>query len=67
LGIVKSELACKPTYLIFDDSQLSKPHARDIEGLDISFDGSTGRPELGYFKFVLADAHYATKQYIFAL
>jgi len=114
LGIVKSELTCKPMYLIFDDSQLSKPHARDIEGLDISFDGSTGRPELGLqivtalitdgnlripvdlkpyfskdvagdyfktksnlastitidlikqfdFKFVLADAHYATKQYM---
>lgn len=36
------------TYLIFDDSQLSKPHAKEIEGLDISFDGSIGRTELGF-------------------
>lgn len=112
--MVRNELLDRSLYLVFDDSQLSKPYAKDIEGLDISFDGSTGRPELGiqiitalitdgslripidlrpyfskevtgkYFKtksdlassisidlmskfdfeLVIADAHYATKQYI---
>lgn len=47
LSLAKNELSGKPTCLIFDDAQLSKPHAQEIEGLDISFDGSTGRAELG--------------------
>ena len=47
IDIVKEELSGKLKYLLFDDSQLSKPHANEIEGIDICFDGSTGRPELG--------------------
>jgi len=47
LSLAQNELAGKSSCLIFDDAQLSKPHAQDIEGLDISFDGSTGRAELG--------------------
>lgn len=45
--LAQTELSGERTYLIFDDSQLSKPHAKEIEGLDIGFDGSTGRTELG--------------------
>lgn len=47
IDIVKEELSGELKYLLFDDSQLSKPHANEIEGIDICFDGSTGRPELG--------------------
>lgn len=35
------------TYLIFDDSWISKLFANSIEGLDNGFDGSTGRPSFG--------------------
>ena len=34
-------------YLILDDSRLIKPHATDMEGVDLGFDGSSGRPEFG--------------------
>lgn len=47
VDMVEEELSGKTKYLLFDDSQLSKPHAKEIEGLDIGFDGSIGRPELG--------------------
>lgn len=53
IQLARNELYNKPTCLIFDDSQISKPHAKDIEGLDIGFDGSSGRPELG-LQFVSA-------------
>lgn len=45
--LAQKELTGDRIYLIFDDSQLSKPYAKDIEGLDVGFDGSSGRPELG--------------------
>lgn len=47
ISLAQTELSGERTYLIFDDSQLSKPYAKEIEGLDIGFDGSIGRPELG--------------------
>jgi len=47
LSLAKNELSGKTTCLIFDDSQLSKPYAKDIEGLDLGFDGCMGRAELG--------------------
>jgi len=47
LSIAQNELSEGPKYLIFDDAQLSKPYAKEIEGLDVGFDGSTGRAELG--------------------
>ena len=47
IALAQKELTGDKTYLIFDDSQLSKPYAKDIEGLDVGFDGSSGRPELG--------------------
>jgi len=53
INLAEKELSGKTTYLIFDDSQISKPHAKEIEGIDIGFDGSTGRPELG-LQFVSA-------------
>jgi hypothetical protein len=45
--LAQKELIGDKKYLIFDDSRLSKPHARNIEGLDVGFDGSSGRAELG--------------------
>ena len=47
IKLAQTELSSKTTYLIFDDSQLSKPHAKEIEGIDVGFDGSSGRAELG--------------------
>lgn len=34
-------------YLIFDDTQITKLYAKEIEGLDIGFDGSLGMPTMG--------------------
>ena len=34
-------------YLIFDDTQITKLYAQEIEGLEVGFDGSLGMPALG--------------------
>jgi len=46
-GIAKKEFKDKPITLVFDDSQITKRHAREIEGIDLSFDSSIGRAEIG--------------------
>jgi hypothetical protein len=45
--IAQKELNLQRIKLIFDDSQITKQYAKDIEGLDVGFDGSTGHAELG--------------------
>lgn len=45
--IAHIELNHDETYLIHDDTQLTKLYAKEIEGLDIGFDGSLGRATLG--------------------
>lgn len=49
----------KKIKLIFDDTQISKPYAKEIEGLDLGFDGSAGRAELGLqiVNALLTDGH----------
>lgn len=53
LRIAQENFSKDGAILVFDDSQISKPHASEIEGLDITYDGSSGRPELG-IQFVSA-------------
>ena len=45
--IAKQGLDENNTYLIHDDTQLTKLYAKQIEGVEIGFDGSTSRPCLG--------------------
>jgi SRSO17 transposase len=45
--IAKTELSGEEHFLIFDDSTILKPHAKDIEGIDYCFDGCTGDTGLG--------------------
>jgi len=45
--LAQNELNHDETYLIHDDTQLTKLYAKEIEGLDIGFDGSLGRATLG--------------------
>lgn len=47
VDLAKSTIFGDKKYLILDDSQLSKPHASEIEGLSTGFDGSSGRLEPG--------------------
>jgi hypothetical protein len=47
LNLAQNELSGENRYLVFDDSQLSKPYAKEIEGIDVGFDSSSGRAELG--------------------
>lgn len=47
LEIAQKELNLEETILIFDDSQITKRYAQDIEGLDKTFDGSIGQAALG--------------------
>lgn len=42
-----NELNADETYLVHDDTQLTKLYAKLIEGLDVGFDGSLGRAALG--------------------
>jgi hypothetical protein len=46
IALAEQELNGEEKYLLFDDSQLAKPHAQNIEGVDLAFDGSSGRAEL---------------------
>ena len=45
--LAHNELNPEETYLIHDDTQLTKLYAKEIEGLDIGFDGSIRRAALG--------------------
>lgn len=45
--IAQNALDQTNTYLIHDDTQLTKLYAKQIEGLETGFDGSTNRPCLG--------------------
>jgi hypothetical protein len=45
--IAQTATAGDKAYLILDDSRLIKPHATNMEGVDLGFDGSSGRPEFG--------------------
>lgn len=47
LSFAKEQFGENKIYLVFDDSRIAKPHAKEIEGLDVGFDGSTGHTELG--------------------
>lgn len=46
-AVALNELNANETYLIHDDTQLTKLYAKAIEGLDVGFDGSLGRAALG--------------------
>lgn len=35
------------SYILFDDTFLSKIYSKQTEGVDLSFDGSTGKPSMG--------------------
>jgi len=45
--IAHNELDESNTYLIHDDTHLIKLYAKQIEGIEVGFDGSTSRPCLG--------------------
>jgi hypothetical protein len=45
--IAQRELDPQNTYLIIDDSQLSKIYANEMEGLEVGYDGSAHHPCLG--------------------
>lgn len=46
-NLALSHLDKESTNLIIDDSLLAKIYAEKIEGIEVSFDGSEGRPNLG--------------------
>jgi hypothetical protein len=47
LQIAQEQFGTNKAYLLFDDSRISKVHAKDIEVLHFGFDGSTGGTNLG--------------------
>lgn len=57
--IAHDNLNQEETYLIHDDTQLTKIYAKSIEGLDVGFDGSLGRAALGLkvITSLLTDTH----------
>jgi SRSO17 transposase len=46
-SIALRSLSNEELYLIFDDTQITKLYAKQIEGLELSFDGSLGMPTMG--------------------
>jgi hypothetical protein len=58
--IAQDVLDLQNSFLIFDDSQLSKMYAQNMEGLETGYDGSTHRPCLGIkmLNMMLADKDF---------